>query len=118
MNDEILTIHDVDLNMIYKYYSNTERQGPGSPEIDTIPNKVAQMQKAGYLPIATFVVPETCWTDYYYAQVPQMEEAFLKKYNGNESAEELISSERYEVELYRKYKAYYGYVFYIGKRIK
>jgi ubiquinone/menaquinone biosynthesis C-methylase UbiE len=87
------------------------------PEIDTIPNKVAQMQKAGYIPIAVFVVPETCWTDYYYAQVSQMEEAFLKKYNGNKSAEELIRSERYEVELYRKYKAYYGYVFYIGKRI-
>ena len=87
------------------------------PEIDTIPNKVAQMQKTGYLPIATFVVPETCWTDYYYAQVPQMEESFLKKYNGNESAEELIRSERYEVELYNKYKAYYGYVFYIGKKI-
>ena len=88
------------------------------PEIDTIPNKVAQMQKAGYLPIATFVVPETCWTDYYYAQQPQMEESFLKKYSGNKSAEELIRSERYEVELYRKYKAYYGYVFYIGKRIE
>jgi len=87
------------------------------PEIDTISNKVAQMQKAGYLPVATFVVPESCWTDYYYAQVPQMEEAFLKKYNGNKSAEELIRSERYEVELYRKYKAHYGYVFYIGKKI-
>ena len=87
------------------------------PEIDTIPNKVAQMQKAGYLPIATFVVPETCWTDYYYAQVPQMEESFLKKYNNNKAAEELIRSERYEVELYSKYKAYYGYVFYIGKKI-
>ena len=88
------------------------------PEIDTIPNKVAQMQKAGYLPIAVFVVPETCWTDYYYAQQPRMEEAFLKKYKGNKSAEELIAAERYEVELYRKYKAYYGYVFYIGKRIE
>jgi ubiquinone/menaquinone biosynthesis C-methylase UbiE len=87
------------------------------PEIDTIPNKMAQMQKASYLPIATFFVPETCWTDYYYAQVPQMEESFLKKYNGNKSAEELIRSERYEVELYDKYKAYYGYVFYIGKKI-
>ena len=87
------------------------------PEIDIIPNKVAQMQKAGYLPIATFVVPETCWTDYYYAQVPQMEESFLRKYNGNKFAEELIRSERYEVELYDKYKAYYGYVFYIGKKI-
>jgi len=25
---------------------------------------------------------------------------------------------RYEAELYLKYKQYYGYVFYIGKRIK
>ncbi|MCP4614462.1 MAG: class I SAM-dependent methyltransferase, partial [Planctomycetes bacterium] len=33
------------------------------PEIDTIPNKVAQMQKAGYIPIATFILPENCWTE-------------------------------------------------------
>jgi len=87
------------------------------PEIDTIPNKLAQMQKAGYLPVATFVVPETCWTDYYYAQVPQMQDAFMKKYRGNKAAEEVLESEKYEVELYRKYKEYYGYVFYIGKKI-
>ncbi len=88
------------------------------PEIDTISNKVAQMQKAGYLPIATFVVPETCWADFYYVQHPKMNESFLKKYNGNKVAEELLVSQRYEVELFNKYKAYYGYVFYIGKRIK
>jgi ubiquinone/menaquinone biosynthesis C-methylase UbiE len=86
------------------------------PEINTIPNKVSQMQKAGYFPIATFIVPETCWTEYYYAQVPQMQETFLKKYIGNKAAEEVIAAEQYEVELYRKYKAYYGYVFYIGKK--
>jgi SAM-dependent methyltransferase len=36
MNNEketFQTIHDLDLNLIYEYYSNTERQGPGSPEI-------------------------------------------------------------------------------------
>jgi ubiquinone/menaquinone biosynthesis C-methylase UbiE len=87
------------------------------PEMDTIPNKVAPMQQAGYLPVAVFVVPETCWTDFYYAQRPQMEAAFLKKYGGNKAAEELLIAQRYEVELYRKYKAYYGYVFYIGKKI-
>jgi len=86
------------------------------PEIDTIPNKVAQMQKAGYLPMATFVVPENCWTDYY-AQQPQMQESFLKKYKDDKTAAEYIACELYEVELYRKYKAYYGYVFYIGKKI-
>lgn len=88
------------------------------PEIDTIPNKVAQMQKAGFIPVATFVVPETCWTDYYHFQNPKMQESFLEKYKGNKTAEEFVAYQRYEAELFDKYKAYYGYVFYIGKRIK
>jgi tRNA1(Val) A37 N6-methylase TrmN6 len=33
MNNEKQTIHEFDLKMIYDYFSNTERQGPGSPEI-------------------------------------------------------------------------------------
>ncbi len=88
------------------------------PEIDTISHKVAQMEKAGYLPIATFVVPESCWTYYYEVQHPQMQESLLEKYKGNKSAEEFIAYQQYEADLYRKYKEYYGYVFYIGKRIK
>jgi ubiquinone/menaquinone biosynthesis C-methylase UbiE len=87
------------------------------PEIDTISNKVAQMQNAGYLPIAAFIVPETCWTDYYMQQ-PKMQESFLKKYTGNKSAEEFVAYQRYEAALFDKYKAYYGYMFYIGKRIR
>ena len=88
------------------------------PEMDTISGKVAQMEKAGYLPIATFVVPEDCWIDYYEVQNPQMQESFLEKYKGNKSAEEFIAYQQYEAELYHKYKEYYGYVFYIGKRIR
>ncbi len=86
------------------------------PEIDTIPNKVAQMQKVGYLPIATYVLPETIWTAYYTWQTLRRE-AFLKKYAGNKAVEEFIDAQRYEAELYYKYKEYYGYVFYIGKKI-
>ena len=86
------------------------------PEIDTISSKVAQMEKAGYLPVATFVVPESCWTYYYEVQHPQMQESLLEKYKGNKSAEEFIAYQQYEAELYRKYKEYYGYVFYIGKQ--
>ena len=87
------------------------------PEIDTIPNKVAQMQKAGYLPIATYMLPETIWTDYYKKQALNID-SFLNKYKGNKAVEEFISSQRYEAEVYDKYKAYYGYMFYIGKKIK
>lgn len=86
-------------------------------EIDTIPNKVAQMQKAGYIPVAAFILPETCWTEHFYAPQVTAQEAFLKKYAGNLTAEEFIASERHEAQLYGRYKEYYGYVFYIGKKI-
>lgn len=86
------------------------------PEIDTIPNKVAQMQKAGYLPVATYILPETIWLDYYKWQV-RRRETFLKKYEGNEAVEEFVAAMQYEAELYYKYKEYYGYMFYIGKRV-
>ncbi|BBO73798.1 methyltransferase type 11 [Desulfosarcina widdelii] len=87
------------------------------PEIDTIPQKVRQIQKAGYIPVATFVLPENCWTDRFYTPQRSVQENFLKKYAGNKAAEDFIEYQRYEAVLYSKYKHYYGYVFYIGKKI-
>ncbi|MDP4289678.1 MAG: SAM-dependent methyltransferase, partial [Bacteroidota bacterium] len=74
-------------------------------------------QKAGYIPVAIFVLPENCWTDQFYALQIPVQEIFLKKYAGNKTAEELVENQRHEAQLYYKYKAYYGYVFYIGKKI-
>ncbi len=87
------------------------------PEIDTIPVKVAQMQEAGYIPVATFILPENCWIEHFYVPQVAAREAFLKKYPGNRTAEEFIAYQRHETELYYKYKQFYGYVFYIGKKI-
>jgi len=87
------------------------------PEMDTIPNKIAQMQKAGYIPVASFIFPESCWIDNFYVQEAKAEDAFLKKYAGNKAAENFVSYEQYERQLYYKYKDFYGYVFYIGKKI-
>ncbi|HNV51918.1 MAG TPA: class I SAM-dependent methyltransferase [Tenuifilaceae bacterium] len=87
------------------------------PEIDTIPNKVAIMQKAGYVPVATFILPENCWVEHFYVPQTKAQELFLKKYAGNKTAEDLVANERHEAQLYAKYKEFYGYVFYIGKKI-
>lgn len=87
------------------------------PEIDTIPNKVAQMQNAGYVPVATFILPENCWTEHFFAPCCKIQEAFLKKHGDNKTVEEFIAEQRHEMELYHKYKKFYGYVFYIGKKI-
>lgn len=87
------------------------------PEIDTISNKVNQMQKAGYIPIATFVLPEECWIEHFYEPQVSAQEYFLRKHAGNKTAEKFIENQRYEAKLYEKYKEFYGYVFYIGKKI-
>jgi SAM-dependent methyltransferase len=87
------------------------------PGIDTIPKKVSQMQKAGYVPVATFVLPESCWTEHFYAPQVSAQENFLLKHAGNEAAEGLVANERREAGLYNKYKEFYGYAFYIGKKL-
>jgi ubiquinone/menaquinone biosynthesis C-methylase UbiE len=87
------------------------------PGIDTIPNKVAQLQKAGYVPVATFILPENCWTKHFYEPQVSALENFLKKHKGDEAAVEFIANQQHETKLYYKYKEFYGYVFYIGKKI-
>jgi ubiquinone/menaquinone biosynthesis C-methylase UbiE len=87
------------------------------PEIDLISTRVVQMEKSGYLPVATFMLPENCWTDNYYVPQVKAQEMFLKKYAGNRTAEMFIENQRHEAHLYDKFKSHYGYVFYIGRKI-
>ncbi len=76
------------------------------------------MQQAGYLPVATFVLPDNCWLEHFYAPQANAQKVFLEKNAGNQAAEEFIANQRHEAQLYREYKEYYGYVFYIGKKLK
>lgn len=87
------------------------------PEIDTIPSKVAIMQKAGYIPVATFILPENCWTEHFYAPQVSAQKLFMEKYAGNQNAMRLVENLQHEAQLYARYKDYYGYVFYIGKKM-
>ena len=86
------------------------------PGIGTIGQNISVMQKAGYNFAAAFTLPEKCWTENYFIPRVAAEKALLEKYPGNKTVETFIKDENYEVELYSKYKQFYGYVFYIGKK--
>lgn len=90
---------------------------PHFPEIETISNKVALIEKAGYMPVAAFMLPVTCWTDHYFVPLEKAQEIFLNKYAGNKAAEEFVQFQRYDAGMYDKYKEFYGYVFYIAKKV-
>ncbi|MDR0447177.1 MAG: methyltransferase domain-containing protein [Treponema sp.] len=86
------------------------------PGITTISSNVSTMQKTGYIPVATFTLPENCWIDNYFIPQISVQEKFLEKYTGNETVEEFIEGCRHEEKMYHDYKDYYGYVFYIGRK--
>ncbi|MDL2250021.1 class I SAM-dependent methyltransferase, partial [Lachnospiraceae bacterium OttesenSCG-928-J05] len=82
-----------------------------------IEDNIASMQKVGYSFVSAFTLPENCWLEGYFTPRVNAEKMLLEKYSGNQVVEEYVKSMRYEVDLYRKNKADYGYVFYIGKKM-
>ena len=85
--------------------------------LDSMENNIATMQKAGFAFVASFALPENCWTDNYFVPRTAAEHALLTKYGSDKTVEAYIESSKNEVELYAKYKQFYSYVFYIGKKI-
>ena len=75
-------------------------------------------KKPDTFPLRTLSCRKNCWTEHYYDPQVKAQEVFLRKYKGDKTAEELIGNQRHEALLYSRYKAYYGYVFYIGKKIQ
>ena len=86
--------------------------------LDTIEYNISVMSKAGYRFIAAFTLPENCWTENYFIPRAAAEKSLAEKYNGNQTVKAYIAQDKYEVELYTKFKQYYGYVFYIGKKCR
>lgn len=85
-------------------------------EIDVIAAKVEQMQQAGYMPIAHFILPESTWWNYF-NPMPAIIPSFLERHSHSDEAKDFVKNNEIEIALYDKYKEYYGYVFYIGKKI-
>jgi len=83
--------------------------------LDTVVYNIGVLQKCGYSFVAAFILPEECWTNYFNPR-KNAEKTLMKKYAGNKTVMDYIKNSTYEVELYSKYKQYYGYVFYIGKK--
>jgi ubiquinone/menaquinone biosynthesis C-methylase UbiE len=83
------------------------------PVIKTIQENLDIVKKVGYRIVGFFVLPsESWWTDYYnpiLTKLPNLKE----KYKDDAEKLQHISYHEVEIEMFRKYSDYYGYVFYI-----
>jgi SAM-dependent methyltransferase len=89
---------------------------------DAYPAMVSQeenLRKAegcGYRVLQHFSLPSEVWWANYYAPLGDRLAEFRARYSDDEEALAVLDEEAREIDLFRKYHEYYGYVFYVLKR--
>ena len=74
-------------------------------------------EQCGYRVLDQFTLPaDAWWTHYYDPLVDRLREA-RAHHAGDEAASALVDAEELEIDMFRKYHDYYGYVFYVLKRV-
>lgn len=86
------------------------------PDIGTPAAKVRILENAGYIPLAHFILPQSCWTEHYFAAVATRIPGFLEEQKHSPAAVRMTKLMREEIEHYRLHGTDYGYVFYIGQK--
>jgi len=93
-------------------YWNTEY-----PEIDTAQGKIRTLHKSGYQLIDHFILTEESWLSNYYSPL-EMKLATLKEdHSIDKELIEVIQSYQNEIELYKRFKDYFGYGFYVARKV-
>lgn len=87
------------------------------PQIDTASKKIQILEENGFSPVGYFYLPESSWMENYYLPIEDRLNTFLEKHNHSKMAKEIVEQVRNEIALYRKYKSYYSYGFYLAKKV-
>jgi len=86
------------------------------PEIDVASNKIKQLENNGYSLVGYFYLSQDSWIYNYYKPMEERFDPFLKRHGNAEIARKVVNDNKTEIELYKKYKDYYSYGFYIARK--
>jgi len=83
------------------------------PAMQNVETNLRTIAEAGYVIADHFTLPESSWWNDYYNPLEIRLQAMRSKYADDESALEVVEARQLEIDLFRKYSEYYGYVFYV-----
>ena len=86
------------------------------PEISTASTKISQLEDNGYSVQGYFYLSPQSWLEGYYDPMASKFHSFLERNNHSELAKKVVQESVEEIALYKKYKDYYSYGFYIARR--
>ncbi|SHL51813.1 Methyltransferase domain-containing protein [Desulfatibacillum alkenivorans DSM 16219] len=87
----------------------------GYPLMKNIEGNLDIIQACGGEIIGHFVLPESAWWDHYYGPLEKRLEILEEKWADNPAGQEVLAMERTEIDLFKNYSDYYGYVFYVAR---
>lgn len=86
------------------------------PEIATAWEKIKILEEQWFSLVGYFNLQEKSWIDNYYTPLEETFEQFLKEHNHSPEAQEIVKLEQQEITLYKKYKEYLSYGFYVARK--
>ena len=93
-------------------YWNTEY-----PEIDNAQGKIRTLHKSGYQLLDHFILSEESWLSNYYSPLEKEFATLKKDLSKDEETKEVVQSYKDEIELYKRFKDYFGYGFYVARKV-
>ena len=86
------------------------------PRMATEAANRAAAERAGYRVLDTFTLPASAWWDEYYGPLEARIGEFRERYAHDEAWTAVLEAAQAEIDLYRRFGASYGYVFYLLQR--
>lgn len=87
------------------------------PAMKDIESNLDGIRNAGYDIIAHFTLPKSSWWDHYYTPIEEKLPSFRERYKKDPHALAVADLHEKEIDMYRKYSDFYGYVFYIMQNV-
>jgi SAM-dependent methyltransferase len=88
----------------------------GYPEMMDIGGNLAAIHRQEYRLVGHFTLPETAWWEGYYGPMGRRIAVLREKYRDRPEALKQLDVEEEEIEIYRRFSSWYGYVFYIMQK--
>lgn len=86
------------------------------PAMQTLETNLEIARRAGYREVGHFFLPDSSWWEnYYLPQMPRIK-VLRQRYQGDREAMRLLDETELEMDIFRRYSTWYGYVFYVMQK--
>ncbi|WP_158966301.1 class I SAM-dependent methyltransferase [Chachezhania sediminis] len=86
------------------------------PGIGTVPDRIAALEREGYVLQGYFPLDPSCWMENYYHPIEARFAEMRTAHPGDADTARMIEAESREIEIYRRYGAWYSYGFFVARK--